>query len=214
MTKRFVLMAAFMLVAGYALAQTPPAAPAAPTAPTAPAAPAAAPAPTRAVAQTPKLLPPAIIPPSFVPLPPTPPSAPRREGQPINVRVELTITESGAGAPPVRKTVAAVVGDGFNGSVREQSAVTSSIPASPPERIVAPLNLDVTPVILADGKIRLSCTIQYQSNQRPTDRQITTDIKQNLVLNLESGKPLVISDASDPITDRRVAVEVTATILK
>ena len=210
MTKRSVLLAVFMLVASHALAQTPPAAPAAPTAPAAP----AAPAPARPVAQTPKLLPPATIPAPFVPVPPTPPPAPRREGQPINVRVELTITETGAGAPPVKKTVIAVVGDGFNGSVREQSSLTSSTPVTPPERVIAPLNLDVTPVILADGKIRLSCTIQYQSNQRAADRQISTDIKQNLVLNLESGKALVISDASDPITDRRVAVEVTATILR
>ena len=209
MTKRFVLLAAFVLAASHALAQTPPAA-----APTAPAAPAAAPTPTRAVAQTPKLLPPATIPAPFVPFPPATPTPPRREGQPINVRVELTITETGAGAPPVKKTIVAVVGDGFNGSVREQSSLTSSTPVTPPERVIAPLNLDVTPVILADGKIRLSCTIQYSSNQRPPDRQINTDIKQNLVLNLESGKALVISDASDPITDRRVAVEVTATILK
>ena len=43
---------------------------------------------------------------------------------------------------------------------------------------------------------------------------IGTDIKQNLVLILESGKSLVVSQATDPISDRRVTVEVTATILR
>ena len=44
--------------------------------------------------------------------------------------------------------------------------------------------------------------------------RVRTDIRQTLVLNLENGKPLVISEASDPLSDRRVTVEVTATILK
>jgi len=34
------------------------------------------------------------------------------------------------------------------------------------------------------------------------------------VLNLENGKPLVISQGTDPIGERRVTVEVTATILR
>ena len=74
-------------------------------------------------------------------------------------------------------------------------------------------------MILANGKIRLTCSIQYYAGQgmvaetrdQPSGR---TDIKQNLVLILESGKPLVVSQATDPISDRRVTVEVTATILK
>ena len=91
----------------------------------------------------------------------------------------------------------------------------TAIPGQPFDRLVAPLNLDATPTILPNGKIRLVCTIQYQSNQRPAqERQINTDIKQNLVLNLESGKALVISEAADPISDRHVTVEVTATILR
>ena len=199
MRTRFVLFAAFVLMASHLFAQTPPRPPRAP-APATPAAP-AAPAPA-AIAPAP-------------PLPPPPP-APPREGQPINVKVELNITEEGGNTPPVKKTVSAVVGDSFNGSVREQGVSSSTNPtAGPLERIVAPLNFDARPVILPNGKIRLTCVIQYGSNQRPAqERQIQTDIKQNLVLVLESGKSLVISQATDPISDRRVTVEVTATILR
>jgi hypothetical protein len=169
-------------------------------------------------AQPPATLPPpavaAPVAPAAAPAAPAPPR-PVREGQPINVRIELTITETGAGAPPVKKTVVAVVGDGYFGSVRGQAVAQTTTQGNPFDRLVAPLNLDARPEILPSGKIRLTCTIQYQSSQRMTqERQINTDIKQTLVLNLESGKPLVISEAADPVTDRNVIVEVKATILK
>jgi hypothetical protein len=137
------------------------------------------------------------------------------------VRVELTITETGAGSSPLKKTVVAVVGDGFSGYVRETGVVTiaGGVNLAPVDRNV-PLNLDAFPVLLPNGKIRLTCTIQYLAGpqpvpgENPQQARSRTDIKQNLVLNLDSGKGLVISDATDPITDRRVTVEVTATVLK
>ena len=205
MKSRMVLFTACLLVASHALAQTPPPAPRAPKAPPAPAAPPAAPAPPAAA-------------------PPPPPVPPAPRGQPINIRVELTITETGAGIASVKKNVVAVVGDGFSGYVREQGMVAASGGANfPPFERNVPLNLDAFPVILQNGKIRLTCTIQYLSGPPPSalapgesrePARSRTDIKQNLVLNLDSGKSLVVSDATDPITDRRVTVEVMATILK
>src|SRR5262249_29768699 len=134
-----------------------------------------------------------------------------REGQPLNIRVEITINESGGTQPPVKKTVVTLVGDAHGGSVREVGM-----------RDGTPLNVDVHPDILTNGKVRLSCTIQYQSNLTPPQppgeqarpSQGKTDIRQNIVVVLDSGKPLTISEATDPITDRKVTVEVTATILK
>jgi hypothetical protein len=153
---------------------------------------------------------------------PTTPAAPPppHSGQPINVKIDLTISEDGAPGVPLKKTVTAVVGDGYNGYVREQAVAQNQPGPGPFDRSVSPLNLDAMPTILQNGKIRLVCTIQYSSIQRPqserpqTERQINTDIRQNLTLILDNGKPLVISQATDPITDRRVTVEVTATILK
>jgi hypothetical protein len=199
-----VTLAGILLIAGHVWAQTPARAPQPPRPAQTAQPPALPPAPAVAAPVAPA-----------APVPPPPPLPPLREGQPINVRVELTITETGAGAPPVKKTVVAVVGDGYFGSVRGQAVSQSTTPGSL-DRLVAPLNLDARPEILPSGKIRLTCTIQYQSTQRMAqERQINTDIKQNLVLNLESGKPLVISEAADPIvTDRNVIVEVKATILK
>jgi hypothetical protein len=126
--------------------------------------------------------------------------------------VDLNITEEGGGGPPIRKTVSTVAGDGFNGSVRETATVMPNATV-PPNMI--PLNLDAFPTILPNGKIRLQCNIQYQSAQpREPGNRSGTDIKQNFVLILESGKPLVATQATDPVSDRKVTVEVTATILK
>jgi pyruvate/2-oxoglutarate dehydrogenase complex dihydrolipoamide acyltransferase (E2) component len=191
MRTRFVLLAAFVFAAGHVYAQTAPRppqpAPAAPAAPPAPAVNAPAPPP----------------PPPPPPAPPAPPT-PR---QAINIKVDLNITEDGAGGPLIKKSVSAVAGDGFNGSVREMSAAT------PPTNFI-PLNLDAYPTILPSGKIRLQCSIQYQSAQNRDPGNRATDIKQNFVVILDSGKPLVVTQATDPVSDRRVTVEVTATILK
>ena len=136
------------------------------------------------------------------------------------MKVELNITEDGGTAPAVKKTVSAVVADGFNGFVREQGYASSTTNSNMPPRMV-PLNLDAFPTILPNGKIRLTCSIQY--NAAPAPQPVSsndphagsgTDIKQNLVLILESGKSLVVSQATDPISDRRVTVEVIATILR
>jgi hypothetical protein len=186
------LFAAFVFAAGHVFAQTAPR-PAQP-------APAAAPAPPAPAVVNGPAPPP---PPPAPPAPPVPP-VPR---QSINVKVDLNVTEDGAGGPPIRKSISAVAGDGFNGSVREIATATPNVPV--------PLNLDAYPAILPNGKIRLQCSIQYLSAQaREADTRSRTDIKQNFVVILDSGKPLVVTQATDPVTDRKVTVEVTATILK
>jgi hypothetical protein len=205
MRARLILFAAFVLVASPVFAQTTPRTPRTPpTAPTPPAPPASSA--------------PAVSAPVPPPPPPPPPGPPQRAGQPINVKIELNISEDGGGMPPAKKTVSAVVGDGFSGYVREQFN-------NPMAGRFVPLNLDAYPVILPNGKVRLTCTIQYFAAPGPSavplnDREQAaaartgTEIKQNLVLIFESGKALVISQATDPVSDRKVTVEVTATILR
>ena len=126
------LVACAFLVTSLA-AQTRPAAPAAPSAkpPTAPPAPPAAPAA---------------------------PTAPAQRGQPINIKVELTITDlrSSTLPDPVKKTVTVVAGDGLSGQVRSSSTYSGAGGS------VAPLNLDVEPTILPNGKIRTHLSLAYR----------------------------------------------------
>ena len=86
-----------------------------------------------------------------------------------------------------------------------------------------PLNIDVVPRVMPGGKIRVILNMEYElpvqeqngaQAQPPATRLRKTEIRENLGLVLDSGKPLVVAQSADPVSDRRVTVEVLATILK
>ena len=184
--------------AGSALAQTPPAAPSAPRAPRTPT-PAAAPqAPAAPESAAPR----------------TPPT-PRREGQAVNVRVEFTITDQRTGGPAVKRTVSVVVADGRTGQIRSQSDVFGIVGG-------VPLNIDTSPELLSDGKIRLGFNLQYDwpapldqtERNPPRGTVMKTAMHDSATLIVESGKTMTAAQSADPIGDRQVTVEVKATILR
>jgi hypothetical protein len=77
----------------------------------------------------------------------------------------------------------------------------------------AVLNVDATPRLQKDGRVVLQLSLEY----RPQEKVDATDaapINEFLTVLLQSGKPLVVTQAADPSSDRKVTVEVTATILK
>jgi hypothetical protein len=194
----FFLSGALTLAAAPALAQARPAAP--------------PPAQTPAVPANPPTL--AVPPPAA-----TPPPAPRREGQPINVKVELTISDQRGTAAPSKKTVTVVVADGMSGFIRSNS--NYSMPAGRIEGV--PLNVDVDPQILTDGKIRLRLGVQYdspgfptgsESTDRPATPLYTTQLRENLAAIVESGKSIMVAQSADPVGDRQVTLEVKATVLR
>jgi hypothetical protein len=157
------------------------------------------------------------------PPPPPPPvgegrvPAPRRQGQPLNIRVDATITDQQGSAPPVKKTLSVVVADGSTGSVRTLSTYANAGVGN------VPLNMDAETTILPDGKLRLSLRLQYDLPSpamlgRPAgseERQPTkTSIVEGLNLVVENGKSIVAAQSADPVSDRQVVVEVKATLLK
>jgi len=141
-------------------------------------------------------------------------SPPRREGQPINVRVDVTITDQRGGTQTLKKTVSVVTGDGMGSFIRS-SANYSSIGD-------VPLNVDADPQILADNKVRLHLNLQYalpaassQGAEMPGAGSLrTTGIHENLAMILDSGRPLVVAQSADPVGDRQVTIEVKATVLR
>ena len=137
---------------------------------------------------------------------------PARERQPdpvpsANVRIELAITDTVAGAPPTRKTVSMVVADGRPGRIRAQGAVVQADPTQPQ------LSVDATPN-LSDGSIRLQISIEYLPPVQSAEARRFSRVSEFATVLLQSGKPMVITESSDPSADRKVTVEVTATILK
>jgi hypothetical protein len=182
-----------------------PAAPAQP--PVRPARPAPAP-PAAPGAQAPAPAPPA---PARAPAP----AVPVRLIAPRNVRFEISITDIG-GPKPVTKVVAVTVADnGANGSIRSIGRTIES--AGPPASGFPgnyPLNLDVRGVTgYDDGSVRAAVNVEYQPyvpDAKPQPGMITA----SATAVFQDGRKVQILQSTDPLTDRRTTVEVTATILK
>ena len=112
------------------------------------------------------------------------------------------------------KTVTATVADRSNARIRTSGAVRTPMGM----RDVV-LNVDLTPTLVnVNGvmKTRLSMLIEYRpvALESDTEKSSTPTITEALTAVLEDGKPLLISQSADPATDRKVKVEVKATILR
>jgi hypothetical protein len=79
----------------------------------------------------------------------------------------------------------------------------------------ATLNVDATPEVLDNDRILLSLTVEYLPlpPEGATQRRAAV-LNETLTVFLQSGKPLLVSQAADPLTDRKMTLEVKATLLK
>jgi hypothetical protein len=122
--------------------------------------------------------------------------------EPVNIRYEVVVFDKG-GDQPTRKVVTILAAVGELSMVRADRSESYG---------GNPLGVDVTPSSIRGGKIMTKVGISYVP--LPSVKESALQISQNTTLWMESGKPTVISEATDPISDRRIIVEVTATILK
>jgi hypothetical protein len=129
------------------------------------------------------------------------------------VKIDLSINDQRAGAAAVKRTLSMVVADQQGGSIRSQSEVLAVG--------AVPLNVDVFPELVADNKIRLNLTLQYDwpapvEGGRDATRGtvVKTALRDSVTLILENGKPMIAAQSADPIGDRQVTVEVKATIMR
>lgn len=131
----------------------------------------------------------------------------------INVQVELTLSDHLGTNAPDKKTVSMIVSSGSWGKVRSAGNVMT--PGIAP--FVVDLNVDARPFVTMEGQIQLELTLVYRPPEvatRDTLKASPTGLNQSQTVVLQSGKPLVISQAADPMNDRKMIVEVKATILK
>jgi len=135
------------------------------------------------------------------------PNNPRFVRTLTNVQVELTLTDQVGTNAPEKKTVSMVVSSGNWGKIRTSAART--------EPIRVGLNVDARPFVATDGPIQLELTIYYYPPQgEPKSPGMPTELNQSLTVVLQSGKPMLISQAADPASDRKITVEAKATVLK
>jgi hypothetical protein len=125
---------------------------------------------------------------------PPAPRPPEPPGQVVNIKFDLTITDQTGTAEGAKKLVSLLVADRQTGYVRS----TASSERTGPVR----LNVDARPQILANGNIRVALSLEYPS------------ISQQLTVIVEPGKPIVVTQTADPLSDRKVTVEMRATIVK
>jgi len=142
---------------------------------------------------------------------PAPVFAPRR-GQLVNLRLEFTVTDQIGTAPPVKKTITMNVADGESGRIRTNADVfrKNSNPT------VVPLSVDASPEI-EGGKIRLRASLEYQLLSDAAGPDLPagkTSITQSVTSILNDGVSTILSQSADPLTDRKVTLEVKATIIK
>lgn len=131
-----------------------------------------------------------------------------------NVQVELTITDQTGTEKPEKKSVSMVVSSGNWGRIRSAGNVR---PGADSSQAVVELNVDARPFVSVDGPIQMELTLVYRPlgaaiNDLARGRPLP--INQSLTVILQSGKPLMVSQAADPLNDRKIGVEVKATVLK
>jgi hypothetical protein len=144
-------------------------------------------------------------------------SGPPREGFPVNVRIEVTITDQRGDVAPIVKTVTKTVADRWPARIRTSGDVMTKLG---PRQVV--LNVDTFPRIVPavngtpTNKLRVDMTLEYRPKaaDADTEQSATPPINETLTVFLEDGKSMVISQSADPATDRKVKVEVKATILR
>jgi hypothetical protein len=81
------------------------------------------------------------------------------------------------------------------------------------------INVDARPTVVAKEptKVHLVLGLEYLPKAGGNQEEMEpgmAQLSERLALVLESGKPMVVSQAADPSSDRKITVEVTATILK
>lgn len=168
-----------------------------------------------AVPQTPATLPTPPAPPVVqvpqVPRAPAPPPPPMKPGQAVNIEIEVTITE-GSAAAPATKTVSMLAADATWGRVRSQG---STRPNAARDAAAAALNVDARPQLIAADTLRLELTIEYAPAEADTpaaaDGVRPARLHQSLNVVVKSGQSLRVSQAVDPVSNRRTTVDVKAT---
>jgi hypothetical protein len=139
-----------------------------------------------------------------------------------NIQVEITIIDQVGSEPPLKKTISLIAADRGSGSIR--SNVTIAVPRQPPgpdpknyvfEEL--PLNVDIRPEVTEDkNRIRARLILNYETSYAsktsgmPAVKSVLT-VDQHVML--DNGKPMVVSQSADAATDRKVSVELKATIL-
>jgi phosphohistidine swiveling domain-containing protein len=169
---------------------------------------------------------PAAAPASAKPEPAPAKAAPAEQALPLNIKIEVNITDQVGSGPAARKVVSMIVGDRQSTSIRSSASVPVKVPAIVGNQMAqsytyrnVTINVDARPAILYKEPSKILVTFGLEYFPKPAGGAEEMEpgmasINERLGLIFESGKPFIVSQAADPTSDRKITVEVTATILK
>jgi hypothetical protein len=123
-----------------------------------------------------------------------------------NVKLDVTISDSLVPGTENRKMVSMLILDGLSGQVRSSAG----------EGLI---NIDARPTVRPDGRIWVQLTIEYRpelSGQQLQQAGLsrTALFSESLALLVADNKPVMASQSADPRSDRKVAIEIMAAVVK
>ena len=151
---------------------------------------------------------------------PAPAKAPPAEvALPVNIKIEVSITDQVGTGPAAKKVVSMIAGDRQNTSIRSSASVPVKVVTGSFTYRNVTINVDARAAVVYKEPNKSLVTFGLEYFPRPAGGQEEMEpgmasINERLGLIFESGKPVVVSQAADPASDRKITVEVTATILK
>jgi len=133
-------------------------------------------------------------------------------GQPVNIRLEVTIVDQAASGQPVRRVINILAADRSFARIRSlftdaPESAAAGAPRSPDNRRV---DVDARPRIVGSS-IRVDLTIQ---NNALGSGNPLLNWTQSFTVFLENAKVATPIESTDPSTNRKMSIEVKATILK
>jgi hypothetical protein len=140
------------------------------------------------------------------------PSAPQKM---IAVKVEFTITDQAGAKPPTKKSMTMTVAAGEVSRIRTNVRYARKSGNSF-NFDIAPLSVDARPEV-EGNRIWLDFTLEYNLLDEPTAEGApggSTTVSERLFAVLESGVPMVVAQSSDALSDRKITIEVKATVMK
>jgi hypothetical protein len=142
-------------------------------------------------------------------MPAAAPRAARKPPLPINVQVDIVVTERTPTSEPVVRRAQLVTADGESTSVRNVS-VWRPVDAPVGE---APFRIDLQADVLDATRVRLRLGVDYGLS-RPGDKVNSGQVTIRQAVVVRDGASIVIAETADPVTDRTVKIEAKANIVK
>ena len=138
---------------------------------------------------------------------------------PLNVKIDVSITDQTGTNPAAKKIVTMIASDQKSNSIRSSASLPVKNPTGGFNYRNVTINVDAHPMILPKepNKVLVNFGLQYLPRSAGEAEELEpgmAQLNESISLILVSGQPMVVSQAADPSSDRKITVEVTATILK